>query len=145
MRKSNSEFYKNYYVQQAQQKGGNLPAFHGGAVQHGYGLGSILKGLYRWAVPHLTTGVKSVGRQAIKEGLGVAQDVMDGQSLKESTLKSVKQTGKKLMNSQNVSGAQTGGGRKGRKRKTQAKKISSSPAKKQRTSKAKQSPFNNFF
>ena len=84
---SNLEYYKNYYTHQAQQKGGNLSAFHGGRVQQGYGLGSMLKGLFRWAVPHLTSGAKAVGRQALKEGLGVTQDVMNGQSVGNSVRK----------------------------------------------------------
>ena len=45
--------YEQYYVDQAKQKGGNLPAFHGGRFQRGYGLGSIFKGLFRWALSHL--------------------------------------------------------------------------------------------
>ena len=145
MPRPTSDFYKTYYVDQAKQKGGNLPSFHGGAVQHGYGLGSILKGLYRWAVPHLTSGLKTVGREAVKEGLGVAQDVMKGQDLKKSTARRVQETGKRLLNSQNASEPQIGDGKKGRKRKNPAKATSSSPTKKQRTSKAKHSPFNKLF
>ena len=43
----NHKFYEQYYVDQAKQKGGNLPAFHGARFQRGYGLGSIFKGLFR--------------------------------------------------------------------------------------------------
>ena len=39
----NHKFYEQYYVDQAKQKGGNLPAFHGARIQRGKGLGSILK------------------------------------------------------------------------------------------------------
>ena len=73
MRESKPEYFKDYFIQQAQQKGGHLPAFHGGHVQRGYGLGSFLKGLYRWAIPHLSSGAKKVGHHVLKEGLGVAQ------------------------------------------------------------------------
>ena len=139
-----SEYYKNYYIEQAQQKGGSLPAFRGATIQQGYGLGSILKGLYRWAVPHLSSGMKAVGREALKGGLNVAQDVLEGQDLKDSTLKRVNEAGKRLANSQDTSGAQTGSGQKGRKRKTPVENASSPPAKKQRTSKAKKSPYNFF-
>ena len=49
----NHKLYEQYYVDQAKQKGGNLPAFHGARFQRGYGLGSIFKGLFRWAMLHL--------------------------------------------------------------------------------------------
>ena len=39
----NHKLYEQYYLDQAKQKGGNLPAFHGARFQRGYGLGSITK------------------------------------------------------------------------------------------------------
>ena len=141
MSRPRSDYYKNYYLKQAQQEGGSLPAFRGATVQQGYGLGSILKGLYRWAVPHLSSGMKAVGREALKSGLNVAQDVLEGQDLKDSTLKRVNEAGKKLANSQDTPGAQTG---QGRKRKAPAKNASSPSAKKQRTSQPKKTAYNFF-
>ena len=41
----NHKLYEEYYLNQAKQKGGNLPAFHWSRFQRGYGLGSIFKGL----------------------------------------------------------------------------------------------------
>jgi len=109
-------------------------------MQHGYGLGSILKGIYRWAVPHL----KSVGHQAVKEGLGVAQDTLNGETFSDSLKK---RGGRVLTNlvTQNASQSQKGDGRKGLKRKKQAKKISRTPAKKRKTSPPKTKPFAEFF
>ena len=49
----NHKLYEEYYLNQTKQKGDNLPAFHGARFQQGYGLGSIFKGLFRWAMPHL--------------------------------------------------------------------------------------------
>ena len=49
----NHKLYEQYYLDQAKQKGGNLPAFHGVRSQHGYGLGGIFRGLFRWAMPYL--------------------------------------------------------------------------------------------
>ena len=49
----NHKLYEQYYVDQARQKGGNLPAFHGSRFQQGYVLGSIFKGMFRWAMLHL--------------------------------------------------------------------------------------------
>ena len=57
----NHKLYAQYYVNQAKQKGGSLPAFDGARFQRGYGLGSILRGLFRWAMPHLQQGAKVCG------------------------------------------------------------------------------------
>ena len=142
MRKSNPDYFKTYFLHQAQQKGGQLPAFHGGMVQRGYGLGSFLKGLYRWAVPHLNSGLKTVGKHALKEGLGVAQDVLNGEAVGDSLTK----RGKKAINSLTSQNApQGGGGRKGIKRKKSAKAVSRPSTKKQKTSTSKESEFNRFF
>ncbi|CAH3181869.1 unnamed protein product [Porites lobata] len=61
----NHKLYEQYYVNQAKQKGGNLPAFHGARFQNGYGLGSIFRGLFRWAMPHLQQGAKVIGKKAL--------------------------------------------------------------------------------
>jgi len=139
MRESNPEYFKNYYIQQSQQKGGHLPAFHGGRVQSGYGLGSILKGIYRWAVPHL----KTVGKTVVTEGLGVAQDALNGEKIGEALQK----RGGKVLTSlatQNASQQQKGDGRKAIKRKAPTKKISRTPAKKRKTSPPKTKEFEFF-
>ena len=66
LRASNHKFYEQYYVDQAKQKGGNLPAFHGARFQRGYGLGSIFKGLFRWAMSQLQQGGKVIGKKLYK-------------------------------------------------------------------------------
>ena len=65
---ANHKLYEQYYVDQARQKGGYLPAFHGSRFQQGYGLGSIFKGLFRWAMPHLQQGAKVFGKKHYKQG-----------------------------------------------------------------------------
>ena len=60
----NQKLYEQYYLNQAKQMGGNLPAFHGARSQRGYGLGSIFKGLFRWATPHLKQGAKALGKKS---------------------------------------------------------------------------------
>ena len=124
---------KDYYVTQAIQGGGNLPAFHGASAQRGYGLGSMLKGLFRWALPRVQAGVKSLGRQALKGGLAVAQDVADGQDLKTSLKKRAQETGKNLMKNV-ISRSQTGSGRRGTKRRARKKPTTSNKTKKVKTS-----------
>ena len=78
----NHKFYEQYYVDKAKQKDGNLPAFYGARFQQGYGLGSIFKGLFRWAMPHLQQGAKVIGKKALRTGVNVAQDVLDGDNIK---------------------------------------------------------------
>jgi len=138
---SQRDYYKTYYVNQAKQRGGSLPAFHGAHVQQGYGLGSVLRGLFRWAMPHVSTGAKILGRQALKGGLAVAQDVSDGKDIKESIKNRTVETGGRII--KNLSG-QTGRGKKTTKRKNQSKLSISRPAKKQRTSPVTKQPFNFF-
>ena len=114
----NHKLYEQYYVDQAKQKGGNLPAFHGARFQRGYGLGSIFKGLFRWAMPHSQQGAKMLGKRALQTGVDVAQDVLAGENVKTATNKRAKQA--LGLPSQNSS--RSGGGRKAIKRKTPGKK-----------------------
>ena len=87
----NHKLYEQYYVGQAKQKEGNLPAFHGARFQRGYGLGSIFKGLFRWALPHLQQGAQVLGKKALQTGVQVAQDVLAGENVKTATKKRAKQ------------------------------------------------------
>ncbi len=133
-----TDFYKTYYMNQVQQKGGNLPAFHGAPTQRGYGLGSILKGLFRWAVPKVSTAAKAVGRAALKEGVGLAQDIVEGKDWRSSALKRGKKIGNQSfqeLKSQNAS--QAGGGKKATKRRAPTKSNQSVPTKRQKTSPTK--------
>lgn len=73
---------EQYYLNQARQKGGRLPAFHGARFQRGYGLGAIFIGLFHWAMPHLKKGAKVLGKKALQTSLNVAQDVLGEEHLK---------------------------------------------------------------
>ena len=126
----NHKLYEEYYLNQAKQKGGNLPAFHGARFQRGYGLGSIFKGLFRWAIPHLQQGAKMLGKKALQTGVQVAQDVLGGENVKTATNKRAKQA--LGLPSQNSS--QSGGGRKAIKRKAEPRKNSSPPSKRVKAS-----------
>ena len=126
----NHKLYEQYYVDQAKQKGGNLPAFHGARFQRGYGLGSIFKGLFRWAMPHLQQSAKMLGKRALQTGVQVAQDVLGGENVKTATKKRAKQA--LGLPSQNSS--QSGAGKKAIKRKAQPRKNSSPPGKRAKAS-----------
>ena len=83
----NHKLYEHYYVDQAKQKGGNLPAFHGSRFQQGYGLGSIFEGLFFWVMPHLQQGAKVLGKKALRTGVQVAQDVLEGNNVNTALAK----------------------------------------------------------
>ena len=108
----NHKLYEQYFVDQAKQKGGNLPAFHGARFQQGYGLGSIFKGLFRWAMPHLQQGAKVLGKKALQTGAQVAQDVLKGSNVNTALAKRSKEAIGRLV-------PQAGSGRKDTKRRVQ--------------------------
>ena len=108
----NHKLYEQYYLNQAKQKGGYLPVFHGTRFQRGYGLGSIFKGLFRWAVPRLQQGAIMFGKKALQGGVNVAQDVLAGENFSTAVAKHGKQAIGDLL-------PQAGAGRKAIKRKTQ--------------------------
>ena len=75
------EMYEDYYIRQS---GNGLPVFQGSRGQRGHGLGSMLSGLFRSAVPMLKRGLVTFGKHALKTGLEIASDVADGSSFKDS-------------------------------------------------------------
>lgn len=138
LRAPNHKFYEQYCVDQAKQKGGNLPAFHGAGFQRGYGLGSIFKGLFRWAMSQLQWGGKVIGKKALQTGVNVAQDVLDGDNIKTAVSKSTKQA--LDLPAQNSLQRQSGAGKKTIKRKAQGSKFSSPPGKKTKVSPQQKKP-----
>ena len=80
--------FENYYMQQ-QQHGHGMPVFAGVSRQRGHGLGSMLSGLFRRALPIIKRGLSIFGKNALKTGLQVASDVADGGDWKESAKRHV--------------------------------------------------------
>ena len=78
---ANKNFYEQYYVNQS---GSGIPVFYSALGQRGHGLGSKISGFFRRAFPFIFSGAKALGRQALKTGVNIANDVIDGKSLKES-------------------------------------------------------------
>ena len=120
----NHKLYEQYYVDQARQKGGNLPAFHGSRFQQGYGLGSIFKGLFRRAMPHLQQDAKVLGKKALQTGVQVAQDVLEGNNVNTALAKRNKEAIGGLV-------PQVGNGRKSTKKKVRSRDLP--PFKKHKT------------
>ena len=76
--------YEDYY---SQQSGSGMPVFQGSRMQRG--LGSILSGFFRSAWPLIQTGAKAFGKQFLRTGLQIANDVADGQKFKEASKKRI--------------------------------------------------------
>ena len=68
-----------------------MPVFSGARIQRGHGLGSILGGFFRRLVlPFVKNNAKNVLTNAVKTGMEVADDVLEGSSLKESAKRRVR-------------------------------------------------------
>ncbi|KAJ8020741.1 hypothetical protein HOLleu_40415 [Holothuria leucospilota] len=57
---NDSRDYEQYYLQQV---GNGLPVFHGARVQKGHGLGNILGGLFRSAMPLFQRGLRRLEKK----------------------------------------------------------------------------------
>lgn len=79
----------------------SLPIFRGRRRQHGYGIGGLFSSLFRSAIPLLKKGAVAVGKEALKTGAHVMNDVIQGrnggEALRERSLDSVKKLGKKAV------------------------------------------------
>ena len=103
-------YYEQYY---ADQCGNGKNVFQGARGQRGFGLGSVLSGLFRSTLSMKTNFVK----QALQTGLNVATDVVDGTSFRDSLRKPIPDGIKGFRNGQF---GQSGSGK--RRRQTQLKK-----------------------
>jgi hypothetical protein len=113
--------FEDYYMRQ-QNGGGGMPVFSGARMQKGHGLGNILRGLFRKIVPFIQRNAKAVGTRALKTGMEIADDVLEGRSLKESASKRIPAGIKRMASTINW---QTGSGvkRKAVRRKPKKKVV----------------------
>ncbi len=112
-------YYDQYYLNQV---GTGMPIYRGSPIlQRGYGLGGLLGGLFRKAVPLLKKGAAMVGKQALRTGLDIADDVMSGQNIKTAAKRRIK-SGTKQLGSDVLRRVQTGRGR-GRPRKNAPRRV----------------------
>ncbi|GFX23511.1 uncharacterized protein TNCV_3769851 [Trichonephila clavipes] len=68
----------------------------GQSFQKGYGIGGWFKRLFRTALPFLTRGAKSVGKEVLKTGTQIVNDLLEGQNLEDAAKHRTKETGRKL-------------------------------------------------
>lgn len=111
--------YEDYY---SQQSGSGMPVFQGSRIQRGHGLGSILSGFFRSAWPLIQTGAKAFGKQFLKTGLQIANDVADGHRFKEASKNRIP-AGIKEFVSTNVFNSQSGNGGDGKRRLKNLKRL----------------------
>lgn len=90
----NARLYENYYLNQT---GHGLPVYVGGQTLRGAGLGSVLGGLFRAAMPLLKQGGKALLREGARTGLDMVSDVLSGQNLKTAAKTRAKQAGERLV------------------------------------------------
>ena len=69
----------------------------GTRYQGGHGLGSIFGSLFKSVVPLLKRGAKTLGHEALKTGLNLASDVMEGQNVTQAAKSKLKSTGQILL------------------------------------------------
>lgn len=88
-----TQTFEDYYTGQA---GNGLAYYQGQPYQRGYGIGGWFKKLFRMALPFLARGAKTVGKEALRTGVEIAQDVMEGRQFAEAAEERSKAAGKKL-------------------------------------------------
>lgn len=118
---ASKHLYERYYLEQS---GSGVPVFVGSRGQRGHGLGSLLSSLFRSAFPMIKRGLATFGKHALKTGLEIANDVVEGGSLKESAKRRVPEGIKRFAKPENfINQSGAGGGRsKKRRRKPASKK-----------------------
>lgn len=93
----------------ANQRGGNIPGFAGLRFQRGAGLGSFFQGLFRAALPIISSIGASVGKQAMRSTAHLMNDVVDGKdirmALKSRGKEAITALGQKGMDALNQSGS----------------------------------------
>ena len=77
-----SEFWLHCLLDQ--QYGNGYPSFVGLPYQRGTGIGSFFRGLFRAVAPVLRSVGKTAGREALRAGVNILSDTVDGRGVKES-------------------------------------------------------------
>ena len=86
--------YEQYYRNQV---GSSDAFFRGTQIQRGYGLGNILGGLFRTALPILKQGAKGLGKEVLRTGAEIASDALSGPNVKTAAKTRLKQAGARLL------------------------------------------------
>lgn len=76
--------YVDHYEAQLQGGGGIETVFRGVPHQRGHGIGSFLGGLFRRVLPFLTSGVRAVGKEVLRTGINVMEDMEQDTPFKQA-------------------------------------------------------------
>lgn len=85
--------FEDYYTNQA---GNGLPYYKGVSLQRGSGLGGIFRSMFRMVLPLFKSGAKAVGKQALRTGVDIANDYIQGKDLKNASKQRMKEATKIL-------------------------------------------------
>ena len=83
--------YESYYKNQIQN-----PVFRGALYQRGHGFGDVFKKFFRWIVPivkqHAGPIASTVGKEALKSAINVANDSLEGKDFATSSKERLKES-----------------------------------------------------
>lgn len=85
--------FEDYYTRQA---GHGLAYYKGVAHQRGNGLGGIFRSMFRMVLPLFKSGAKAIGKQALKSGVDIANDYMQGKDVRNAARERMKEAAKSL-------------------------------------------------
>ena len=124
---ASARMYIDHYAQSGR---GGIPIFVGYRGQRGHGLGSILSGFFRSALPIIKRGLGIFGREALRTGAKIATDVADGRNLGDAAKHRISERINQI-----VPGVfpQSGSGYRLRRRKRSSSSASLGRSKKRRT------------
>lgn len=92
--------YYSAYSEQFQNggsRGGGIPrVFVGSPYQRGHGIGSFLGGLFRRVLPYLARGARAVGKEALRAGANVIEDLENNTPFSVSVKNRFKESRDKL-------------------------------------------------
>lgn len=89
--------YIRYYDKQTGAGGGVRNVFTGSTFQRGRGVGAWLGGLFRHILPYVTSGARAVGKETLRAGIKVLDDVANaGVNFKEAVKTRAGESGRNL-------------------------------------------------
>lgn len=92
-----SSNYHDRYIDYFQnQCGSGMNIYHGRKFQHGYGLASFFKNMWRLAVPIFKSGARSLAQEGLMTGVNFANDLMERKNVKQSFENRLKEAGSNL-------------------------------------------------
>ena len=126
--------YVDYYTGQV---GRGFPVFQGARTQKGSGLGGILGGLFKSALPLIKQGAKTLGREALRTGVELAQDAIEGKDIRSAAKGRIRSAGRNLTRRALGAAGKTVAptkARQGIKRKAKGRRTTASSSKRARRS-----------